>query len=289
VARTPHIDALAAKGIVFEHCYAMPVCAPSRFSLIAGCIPRPAVRPTTCGPPEKSRLAEGFPTYLRGRVYTSNRAKTDYNSPLDLREMWDACGRQADWKNRPTSDTPFFGVCNYEVCHESCLFPEKKKFGFAPTDPASVRVAPYQPDTPEVRADIARQYDCLAEMDRQVGEELQKLETAGLAENTIVFYYGDNGGITPRSKRFLQDTGIHVPWSSTFPPNGGTSRRRRRGRGFQRRSISWIFPPRCWRWRAWRGRVHAWVPFAGDPDAKPGPTRSAAATAWTSAMTCRGR
>ena len=28
LARTPNLDALAAKGIVFEHCYAMPVCAP---------------------------------------------------------------------------------------------------------------------------------------------------------------------------------------------------------------------------------------------------------------------
>jgi len=48
-------------------------------------------------------------------------------------------------------------------------------------------------------------------MDGQVADRLQQLENDGLAENTIVFYYGDNGGVTPRSKRFLQRSGTHVP------------------------------------------------------------------------------
>ena len=220
LARTPNLDALAANGIVFEHCYAMPVCAPSRFSLISG------MYPTTCGPAHNMRAAgkipawlKGFPEYLRQvGYYTSNNAKTDYNAPFDVKAIWNECGKKADWKNRPTPETPFFSVYNHEVCHESCLFPETKAFGFAPTDPAKVRVRPYQPDTPEVRADIARQYDCITQMDRQCGEKLKALENAGLAEDTIVFYYGDNGGITPRSKRFLQDTGTHVPLIVYFPP-----------------------------------------------------------------------
>ena len=220
LARTPNLDALAEKGIVFEHCYAMPVCAPSRFSLISG------MYPTTCGPAQNMRAAgkipawlKGFPEYLRqAGYYTTNNAKTDYNAPFDVKAIWNACGKKADWKNRPTPGTPFFSVYNHEVCHESCLFPESKPFGFEPTDPAKVRVRPYQPDTPEVRGDIARQYDCITEMDRQCGEKLKALKAAGLAEDTIVFYYGDNGGITPRSKRFLQDSGTHVPLIVYFPP-----------------------------------------------------------------------
>jgi arylsulfatase A-like enzyme len=220
VARTPNIDALAAKGVVFERCYAMPVCAPARFTLITG------MYPTTCGPAHNMRASgkipdwlKGFPAYLRQAGYfTTNNAKTDYNSPIDVREAWDAGGKKAEWKGRPSASTPFFSVYNHEVCHESCLFPEKKVFGFEPTDPAKVRVRPYQPDTPEVRADLARQYDCIAEMDRQVGLKLKALEEAGEAENTIVFYYGDNGGISLRSKRFLQDSGTHVPLVAYFPP-----------------------------------------------------------------------
>ena len=221
LARTPNLDALAAKGIVFDRCYSMPVCAPSRFTLISG------MYPTTCGPAHNMRASgkipgwlKGFPEYLRqAGYYTTNNAKTDYNAPFDVKAIWNACGKKADWKNRPTPATPFFSVYNHEVCHESCLFPGDKRVAHvAPTDQAQVRVRPYQPDTPEVRADIARQYDCLAEMDRQCGEKLKALENAGLADNTIVFYYGDNGGITPRSKRFLQDSGTHVPLIAYFPP-----------------------------------------------------------------------
>ncbi len=221
LARTPNLDALAAKGIVFDHCYAMPVCAPSRFTLISG------MYPTTCGPAQNMRASgkipawlTGFPAYLRqAGYYTTNNSKTDYNAPFDIQAIWDACGKKADWKGRPAAATPFFSVYNHEVCHESCLFPGDKRVAHVtPTDPSRVRVRPYQPDTPEVRADLARQYDCLAEMDRQCGEKLKALENAGLAEDTIVFYYGDNGGITPRSKRFLQDSGTHVPLIAYFPP-----------------------------------------------------------------------
>ena len=220
LARTPNLDALAAKGIVFEHCYAMPVCAPSRFTLISG------MYPTTCGPAHNMRAAgkipawlKGFPEYLReAGYYTTNNAKTDYNAPFDIKKIWNECGKKADWKDRPTPSTPFFSVYNHEVCHESCLFPETKTFDFVPTDPAKVRVRPYQPDTPEMRADIARQYDCITQMDHQVGLKLKALENEGVADDTIVFYYGDNGGITPRSKRFLQDSGTHVPLIAYFPP-----------------------------------------------------------------------
>jgi choline-sulfatase len=40
VAKTPHIDALARDGVVFESCYCnSPLCAPSRFSFLAGQLP----------------------------------------------------------------------------------------------------------------------------------------------------------------------------------------------------------------------------------------------------------
>jgi len=40
VARTPHIDALAAQGVVFESFYCnSPLCAPSRFSFLSGQLP----------------------------------------------------------------------------------------------------------------------------------------------------------------------------------------------------------------------------------------------------------
>ena len=36
LARTPTLDRLAREGVLYEHCFAGPVCAPSRFTLITG-------------------------------------------------------------------------------------------------------------------------------------------------------------------------------------------------------------------------------------------------------------
>ena len=37
IAKTPNIDALASRGVTFEHAYCnYPLCAPSRFSMISG-------------------------------------------------------------------------------------------------------------------------------------------------------------------------------------------------------------------------------------------------------------
>ncbi len=223
LARTPTLDKLAREGVLFERCFAQPVCAPARFALITGTFA------ASSGPAHHMRAQgnipgwfKGFPALLREAGYfTANNAKTDYNAPINLKETWNACGKSAHYRDRPDPQQPFFSVFNHEVTHESCLFPETLKGappGFTPTDPASVRVLPYQPDTPEIRADWARYYDCLALLDHQIDTKLKELEEAGLADDTIIFYYADNGGVLPRSKRFLQASGTHVPLIACFPP-----------------------------------------------------------------------
>ena len=221
LARTPTLDRLAREGVLFERCFAQPVCAPSRFTLITG------MYAAGCGPAQHMRAQgkipswlKGFPALLREAGYfTTNNAKTDYNSPIDVKVAWDECGKKAHWRNRPAAEQPFFSVFNHEVTHESCLFPVRDlPLPFPATDPAKIRVPAYEPDTPEVRADWARYYDHLALMDGQIAAKLKDLEKAGLAENTIVFYYSDNGGVLPRSKRFLERSGTHVPLIAYFPP-----------------------------------------------------------------------
>ncbi|MCX6978178.1 MAG: sulfatase-like hydrolase/transferase, partial [Verrucomicrobia bacterium] len=212
LAHTPTLDQLAKNGVLYERCFAMPVCAPSRFTLITG------LYPVTSGPAHHMRAKgspppnlQGFPALLRNAgFYTSNHSKTDYNCPLKPSEIWDG----SHYKNRPPHQ-PFFSVFNHEVTHESCLFPTKE----IPTvDPAKISVPPYQPDTPEIRADWARYYSHIAQLDSQIAAKLQDLATAGLAEDTIIFYYSDNGGVLPRSKRFLHESGTHVPLIVYYPP-----------------------------------------------------------------------
>lgn len=221
LAHTPTLDRLARRGVLFERCFAQPVCAPSRFTLISG------LYSVTCGPAEHMRARgkipawlKGFPAYLRKEgYYTSNHAKTDYNAPISLTETWDDSSGEAHWRKRRDPRQPFFSVFNHEVTHESCLFPvTENKLDFPPVKPAQVRIPPYQPDTPEMRADWARYYNCMTLMDEQIDARLDQLERDGLAENTIVFYYSDNGGVLPRSKRFLQRSGTHVPLIVYFPP-----------------------------------------------------------------------
>lgn len=220
-ARTPTLDKLAREGVLYERCFAQPVCAPSRFTLITG------MYAAGHGPAHHMRAQGKIPTWLKGfpallrqaGYFTSNNAKTDYNAPIRIREAWNESGRNAHWRNRPAGQTPFFSVFNHEVTHESCLFPPKDKaLDFSPTDPAKLRLPPYQPDTPEIRADWARYYDHLALLDGQVAAKLKALAEDGLAENTIVFYYSDNGGVLPRSKRFLQESGTRVPLIVYYPP-----------------------------------------------------------------------
>jgi N-sulfoglucosamine sulfohydrolase len=163
---------------------------------------------------------KAFPEYLRAAgYYTTNRVKTDYQFGTPF-TIWDEVSREAHWRNRPDPSQPFFSVFNFEITHESQIFPESqaRKTGKpAETDPSKVTVPPYYPDTPVVREDIARHYDNIATMDAQVGEVLRQLEADGLADNTIVFYWSDHGDGLPRSKRSLYDSGLRVPLMIRLP------------------------------------------------------------------------
>ncbi len=220
VAHTPTLDKLAREGVLYERCFAQPVCAPARFTIITG------MYAATAGPAQHMRAQgkipswlNGFPAFLReAGYYTSNNAKTDYNSPISPAKAWDECSQKAHWRDRGATQ-PFFSVFNHDVTHEHRIFPgEEPEVDFPRTDPASVRIPPYQPDTPEMRKDWALYYDDMRLMDSQIAEKLRELDRAGLAENTIIFYYADNGGILPRSKRFLQQSGTHVPLIVYYPP-----------------------------------------------------------------------
>src|SRR5437879_9527521 len=102
LARTPTLDKLAAQGVLYERCFAQPVCAPSRFTLITG------MYAVGHGPAEHMRAQGKIPSWLKGfpallreaGYYTSNNAKTDYNSPVNINEAWNECSRQAHYRKR---------------------------------------------------------------------------------------------------------------------------------------------------------------------------------------------
>ncbi|MBN1854379.1 MAG: sulfatase-like hydrolase/transferase [Pirellulales bacterium] len=225
-ARTPNLDRLATRGVLYENAFVCaPVCAPCRSSIITG------VYPTTLGthhmrsrvqlPPE----IKCFPEYLRAAgYYCTNNAKTDYQFHPP-KTAWDVSSRRAHWKNRPDTDQPFFAVFNFEGTHESRVRGDQPAYHEAIQslsqdefhDPASLELPPYYPDTPAVRMDWARYYNCITAMDRWIALRLEELEDAGLADDTIIFFWGDHGVGLPRGKRWLYDSGLRVPLIVSIP------------------------------------------------------------------------
>ncbi len=214
-AVTPNLDKMAAEGVRYTHAYAnTPVCAPARSTLITGCyassLGTQHMR-SQYSLPENIRF---FPQILRENgYYCTNNAKEDYNTQWKGVDIWDESSREASYLNRPDGK-PFFHVQNFNITHESKIHKWEEPLKH---DPKKVKLPPYHPDTPEMRHDWAQYYDKVTAMDEQIGKFLKKLEDEGLAENTIVFYYADHGGVLARSKRFVYETGTHVPFIIRFP------------------------------------------------------------------------
>ena len=213
-ARTPNIDALAAKGMLFKRAWSVaPVCAPARSVIISGLYTSSSggQHMRSMVPlPDSVRL---YPQYLRDAgYYCTNNSKEDFNVQKP-KQLWNASSGTAHWRNRPEGQ-PFFAIFNSTKSHESQIRTRPHK---QVADPAKMRVPAYHPDTPEVRQDWAQYYDKVSEADEDAGKHLNEIEAAGLAADTIVFYYGDHGSGMPRSKRWPCNSGLHVPMVVFFP------------------------------------------------------------------------
>ena len=224
-ATTVNLDALSRRGVRYSNAFATAsVCSPARSCLITG------VYPVSLGTQHlRSRVplpqaVKCFPEYLRAAgYYCTNNVKEDYQF-VTPPGTWDESSRRADWRKR-AADQPFFSVFNLTCTHQSqvrlrgdalaartaSLTPGERH------DPAKVALPPYYPDAAEVRRDMANLYDLITVMDKQVGDLLDRLANDGLADDTIVFFYSDHGTGLPRHKRWIYDSGVHVPLIVRFP------------------------------------------------------------------------
>ncbi len=250
VSTTPVLDAFAQQAVRYPNTFTTSgVCAPSRSALITGVHQQtlgtmhmstksPVAGMKGGGPIEYEAVpppqVKAFPELLRrAGYYTTNNGKTDYQFGEPF-TVWDANGPHADWTGRAPGQ-PFFAMFNIMETHESYIWPEdresanpllnavtqrnRRDLAGKPrvTDPASVEVPPYLPDTPVVRADIARHYDNIAFAERQVQRIIDRLAADGLLENTLVILTTDHGDGFPRMKRTVYDSGLKVPMMVRFP------------------------------------------------------------------------
>lgn len=213
-ARTPHLDQFATRSILYLNAWSnAPVCAPARTTIISG------MYPCSTGSEHMrslTRLPDRFhmyPVYLRQAGYFCvNPGKEDYNL-AKIGRVWDKVSKQNPWPELKEHQ-PFMAVLNHTGTHESQL---RKRPHVWQHDPVQAPIPAYHPDIPEAHEDWAQYYDNITDMDAWFGQQLQRLKDQGLAENTIVFFYGDHGSGMPRDKRWLYNSGLRVPFLIHVP------------------------------------------------------------------------
>ena len=223
-APAANIEAMAAHGLTFNNAFSnAPVCSVARTTLATACYgPRIGTqfhrRYAMAPMPEGLRM---FPAYLReAGYYTTNNSKKDYNA-VEGQGVWDASSRTASWRNRPQQDQPFFHMQSHAQSHEGSLHFNRAAFenDKTKTDPNSIQLADYHPDTPLFRYTHARYHDRMLDIDAIVGKTIQQLREDGVLEDTFIFYFGDHGGVLPRSKGYIYESGLHVPLVVRVPDN----------------------------------------------------------------------
>jgi N-sulfoglucosamine sulfohydrolase len=220
---TPNVDRLAAEGERYTRFYNGHVCSPSRSAFNTG------MYATTIGAHnhrtvDKKPLPDGVKVlsdWMRQAGYfTANltvlpascgfrgTGKTDWNFQYEGKPFDSA--RWDDLK----AHQPFYAQLNFNETHRAFHAPKK-------ADPAKVEIPPYYPDHPVTRADWAQYLDSTSELDRKAGLVLEALEKDGLADSTIVVFFGDNGQSHVRGKQFCYEEGLLVPlvvrWPKNFP------------------------------------------------------------------------
>lgn len=236
--QTPHVDALAKNGVLFNRAYATsPVCSTFRSSLITGMyqnsigahhhrsgrgkniikLPE-GVRPI----PELFQDA-GYWTCigsgLPGKDKSFNDVKKNSFGKTDYNFSWSKkIYNSHDWSGRKT-DQPFFmqvqlhggkirgaSEKGYKTTENRMI----KLFG-SKTDFENIELPPYYPNDPIMLRDWATYIDNVKITDHHVGAVIARLKDEGLFENTLVVFFTDHGISHARGKQFLYDEGTHIP------------------------------------------------------------------------------
>ena len=220
-AEMPNISSLASDGIIFNNAFSnAPVCSVARSTIITG------VYSPRIGTQYHRRMSlvklpndiKPLPVYLKeAGYYTSNNSKEDYNFIKDG-EIWDESSGKASYKNRK-KEQPFFHVQNFHNTHEGQLHFDQKHLDNAikTNNLDSIKPFPYHPDTPTFRYTQSLYHNHHKDVDKEIGKFIKKLEDENLLDNTIIFYYGDHGGVLPRSKGYIYESGLNVPLVVRIP------------------------------------------------------------------------
>ena len=110
--KTPTVDSLALKGIQYVNASSTaPHCSAARSTLICGCYATTSV--TDVHREEYDTPSDIFYTeYLRKAGYfLANNDKTDYNTTLNHKDLWDESGPNASYWSEKKKPKPTFFCC----------------------------------------------------------------------------------------------------------------------------------------------------------------------------------
>jgi N-sulfoglucosamine sulfohydrolase len=227
-ARTPNLDALAAKGVRFTHAFT-PVasCSPSRAAMYSGQFTHTIgqyglnhgthnffTRPNAQTLPIVLKKA-GIPAAVVAKFHVGPAATYPFEVIGANGRDVQAMAKKAEEFITANKEKGFFLSMGYTDPHRAGKgFANEKAWpGVKPVkfDPKEMPIPDHLPDTPEVRADLADFYESINRLDQGVGMMLEVLKRTGTDKNTLVIFVSDNGMPFPGAKTTLYDAGIRMP------------------------------------------------------------------------------
>jgi N-sulfoglucosamine sulfohydrolase len=232
---TPQIQAMAEQGVVFRQAFAAaPTCSPSRAALLTGQSPHEAGmlglahRGFALKDPDQHLAAvlkrSGYDTHICGFQHEAETtAEIGYRNqiPTDSVDAAHVAPAAAAFiRSKPKQ--PFFLTVGFHETHRihntrriretgqlDCPF-VRSESGEPIGDPRYVRPPGFLPDTPDTRRDWADYLESARRLDTGVGEVIDALDEAGLADNTLVISTTDHGVPFYGGKSTLSDHGLGV-------------------------------------------------------------------------------
>lgn len=237
-ARTPHIDALAAEGILFTNAYlTASSCSPSRSSIITGRYPHnngdasELHRSISWHIPSVGGILRdaGYYTALAGKNHMTWHpapgGETAPTEPFD--KIYDAKvpgngGGHGNWikaLEEREAEKPFFlWLAALDAHRDWEILDEWDRETYGPEyDPATLTLPPAFIDTPETREDFAAYLMEVTRFDHFVGKVVDYLKGNGEFENTYLYVIADNGRPFPRAKTRLHDDGMKTYFIASGP------------------------------------------------------------------------
>ncbi|MFT5857835.1 MAG: arylsulfatase A [Verrucomicrobiales bacterium] len=250
--RTPTLNKLAAEGMRFEHCHSQPICTPSRVKLMTGIANvRNYVEFGLLDPKQTTFAqllkAQGYATCVVGKWQLKGGFEGPGKFGFDEYALWQLTRRPSRYPNgglEINGEEKDFGDGAYlpdVVSNYACEFIEKNKekpfllyypmilthCPFEPT-PDSEDWDPENPGSKTYKGDAKYFGDMVSYMDKVIGKILRQLDQAGVRDNTLVIFLGDNGTDVPvvskwngtdvvGAKGKMHDWGNRVPFIANWP------------------------------------------------------------------------